>query len=156
MFVKSSEPSHAASAETKEASQSQLHLALFDLGAQAFVSLRFDTPTLIPDTNGSHLMTARRIETFHTRNSKHYNLPALKYMGRLPSEDENVTILAAKPVHEKGIRFRDFTFRLYHLDELHSHIKDLKERDETTTDIDAIDAAFNTVPELRRFQARAK
>jgi hypothetical protein len=154
MFERSPDSPSVNSSEETEAASPRLHLAIFDLANRAFVSARFDAPTLLVDYDeSSALSPARRIESFHSRNAQHYNLPPLKSMGFLHTEDESMIVSAAQPAYMHSVRFRDFALRRYNLEELHSHVQKLNEAGEETQDTLVIDAAFKKLPELRRYKA---
>lgn len=156
MLLRSPESPAVTTSEKNEASVKPLQLAIFDLGARAFASLRFDTPALIEDTeNEEHVSTAKRIESFHERHPS-LNLPPLKNMGFLFKKDEDLNIAVVKTVHERGVKFRDFTLRRYNIEELHEHVLQLNSDGNGTADTEALDLAFNTIPDLKMYRHTPK
>lgn len=155
MFERSPDSLDVNSSEKTEAASPQLHLAIFDLANRAFVSVRFDTPALLVDESEQSTPiagSAKRVESYHLTHPR-YNLPPLKNMGFIPSGQEDVIVAAAKPIHERGVRFRDFALRRYNLEDLHAHVRKLNETGTGTPDTEILNTAFNKLPELRRFKA---
>lgn len=132
-----------------------LRLAVFDLANRAFVSTRFDTPTLFRDHETPVTDTMpylRYVETYHRRH-RIYDLPALKVMGRVSSPDEEVVSFAVKPVHEGQIKFRQFALKRYDLEDFHAYVKKENENGNGSLDMQLIDNAFNEIKELGNFRA---
>lgn len=153
MFEQTPDAQRVNPTEKPEAASPQLHLALFDLAQRAFVSARFHTPALLEDAAPSDRATvSRRIETFHTRHSDRYELPALKNIGLIPTENSDSFAAAVQPVYGESIDFRKFSLKRYDLTGFYSHIQARNESGNGTEHTALIAAAFDHIPELRRFK----
>lgn len=153
MFEQTPDAHRVNPSENPEAASPQLHLALFDLAQRAFVSARFHTPALLEDDQPAGRETvSRRIETFHTRHSDRYELPSLKNIGFIPTENSESIAVAVQPVYGENINFRKFSLKRYDLTGFYSHIQARNESGNGTTHTALIAAAFDYIPELRRFK----
>lgn len=153
MFEQTPDALRVNPAENPETVSPQLYLAVFDLAQRAFVSARFDTPALLSDqpTPGSETVS-RRIESFHKRHRGRHALPPLKAMGFVTTEDTTSITAAVQPIYGHAVDFREFTLRRYDLTGFYSHIQAHNESGNGTEHTTLIAAAFDTLPELRRFR----
>lgn len=139
--------------ERIEAVLPKLHVAIFDLGSKAFASASYDDLRLLVDEDPSTQGTvSRRIESFNRRHARRHDLPPLKIMGFIPTNDPSVITAAAQPAYEHTIDFRRFTLRRYDFQGLYRVLQVRNDSGQGTDDTKAIASAFDHISELKRFR----
>lgn len=153
MFEKISDATEVNPSERIQAVSPSLHVAIFDLGSKAFASASYDDLRLLVDEDlSSQATVSKRIESFNRRHVRRHDLPPLKVMGFVPTDNPAVITAAAQPAYEHRIDFRRFTLRRYDFEGLYRALQVRNDTDQATDDTKAIASAFDHISELKRFR----